>query len=137
MAHVEVVSGSRLVQPFLVVAALAVALAGCGQVEDRSVSAAAARAPASAAPAPTSKFQGTVTSIDAEGSRFTVSVWMVWAPVMEARPHDRHVLVDGSTRWDPGELRLSDVRLGEEVQVEADPAGDDWRASKVALFDVD
>jgi hypothetical protein len=139
MRHVEVVLGRRLVRPMVVVAALAAALAGCSPMEDQAVSASAGVTPppAVAAPSPASKFQGSVRSVDAEGGGLVVSVWMVWTPVMDATAHDRRVLIDGATRWAPGDMRLGDVRIGEEVQVEGDPVGDDWRASKVQLFDVD
>ena len=78
-----------------------------------------------------------MTSVDAGGGSFVVAVWMVWAPVMEARTHERRVVVDAGTRWDLGALGVGDLRVGEEVQVEGDPAGGDWRASRVRLFDVD
>jgi hypothetical protein len=142
MRHVEVVPRRRLVRPIVVVAALAAALAGCSPMGDQAVSASAGAVPPPAAaaapePAPASKFQGSVSSVDADGSAFVVSVRIVWTPVLEGRAHDRRVLVDGGTRWEPGSLRLNDVRVGEEIQVEADPAGDAWRASKIQLFDVD
>jgi hypothetical protein len=137
MSEVGYATRRRAVRPLVLAAALSAVLAGCGGTDDLRVSAALAPPPAAASPAPASKFQGSVTSVDADGRTFVVAVQIVWTPVMEATAHDRRVLVDAGTRWDAGPLSLTDLRPGEEVQVEADPAGDDWRASRVQLFDVD
>lgn len=134
-------TGRRVARHLVVAAALSAALVSCGRMEDRAVSASAGALPppASALPAPTaaSKFQGSVTSVDADGAAFVVGVRIVWTPVLDATAHDRRVVVDPGTRWDPGVTSVRDLRVGDEVQVEADPAGDGWRASRVQLFDID
>jgi hypothetical protein len=83
----------------------------------------------------TSTFQGSVTAIDSEAGLIVVAVRIVWAPVMEARPHERRVSVDTATRWEP---EVSQLLVGDEVQVEAEDATDGtWRATRVQLFDID
>ena len=115
---------------------------GCGRVEQVEVSASAP--PTSVAPptlpalGPTTSFQGAVTALDGEAGEMVVAVQIVWAPVLKAEVHERRVLVDGSTRWDPSVGGLAEVFIGDEVQVDAlDIADGPWRALKVRLLDID
>jgi len=126
----------------LAVAVLLVGLvAGCGRVEQLEVSATAP--PTSAAPTtqpaagPTTSFQGAVVSLDGEAGEMVVAVRIIWAPVLRTGAYERVVHVDGSTRWDPVLAGLSEVLIGDEVQVDAlDVADGPWRALKVRLLDV-
>jgi len=127
---------------FGVAVLLAGLVAGCGRVEQVEVSATAP--PTSAAPTtrpaagPTTSFQGAVASLDGEAGGMVVAVRIIWAPVLRSETHERRVLVDGSTRWDPASGGLSRVLIGDEVQVDAlDVADGPWRALRVRLLDID
>ena len=124
--------GQRLV-PAVLVSALLVA---CGQTKQVEVT-----APAAAAlprPVHTSTFQGAVAEVDRQAGALVVDVRIVWAPVLEARAHERRVVVDAGTRWDPPSGGLSQLLVGQEVQVDGEDAGDGaWRAAQVSLLDID
>lgn len=124
----------------LVVAAgvLAAGLLACGQSPPVEVAVSGglppAPAPAPVAEPPT-RFQGSVASVEA--GALVVNVRIVWTPVLKAEPHQRRVVVDPGTRWDRG-LSLSDVRAGDEVQIDAgEPVDGTWPALRVQLFDID
>jgi hypothetical protein len=84
---------------------------------------------------PATRFQGSVASVEA--GALIVDVRIVWTPVLKAEPHQRRVVVDPGTRWDRG-MSLSDVRAGDEIQVDAsEPVDGRWPALRVQLFDID
>lgn len=118
------------------VALLSVLLAGCGGIGEQELRATAAGgAPRRAA---TSTFQGAVTTVDFEEGTMSVAVRMVWAPVLEATSEQRTVAVDALTRWEPAPGGISQVRPGEEIQVEAEDVLDGtWRATRILLIDPD
>lgn len=115
---------------------LSTALVACGRIEQVEVA-----TPAAAAfprPAASSTFQGAVRAVDAQAGALVVAVEIVWAPVIEARAQERQVVVDSRTRWDPGPGGLSRLRVGDEVQVDAEDALDGtWRAVRITLVDLD
>lgn len=121
----------------LVAAVLAsTALVACGRVEQVEVTTPAATA--SPRPAATSTFQGAVSAVDAQAGALVVAVEIVWAPVIEARAQERQVMVVSRTRWDPGPGDLSRLRVGDEVQVDAEDALDGtWRAVRIIVVDLD
>lgn len=131
--------GGRLI----VVALLGALLAGCGdRVERVEVSApdpiAAPRPVETTTSTSTSTFQGAVAAVDRTTRTVVVAVTIVWAPVMEARAHERRVQIDGQTVWEPGPGDISRLAVGEEIQVDADDVPDGtWRAVKVLLMDID
>lgn len=87
---------------------------------------------------PVSSFQGQVAAVDAQVGEILVAVQIVWAPVMKAGAHERRVLVDPHTRWDPPQVTLAGLRAGEEVQIKALDSDDGtWRAVEVQLIDID
>ena len=87
---------------------------------------------------PTTSFQGQVAAVDAEAGIVTLAVQIVWTPVLKADPHERRVLVDARTGWDPAPRALPDLQVGEELQVEAVEAVEGvWPAVKVQLLDID
>ncbi|MGI8807655.1 MAG: DUF5666 domain-containing protein [Acidimicrobiales bacterium] len=115
---------------------LSAALVACGQGGQVEVTAPAAAA--TPQPAAMSTFQGPVAAVDPIAGTLVVAVAMVWAPVMEARAHERRVFVDRRTQWEPGPGDLSRLLVGDEVQVEAEDVLDGtWRAVKVLLLDID
>lgn len=124
--------GERLVVAVL----LSAGLVACGRAEQLEVTApASAAAPRVVAGA---TFQGSVAAVDPQSGTMVVAVRMVWAPVMEARAHERRVFVEPQTQWDPGSGALGRLLVGDEVQVEGEDAFDGtWRAVKVLLLDVD
>jgi hypothetical protein len=78
-----------------------------------------------------------VAAFDRDAGHLLVAVQMVWTPVMKADRHDRQVVVDPQTRWDPGSGGR-ELAIGDEVQVEAeDPVDGRWRAVRVQLLDID
>ena len=119
-------------------ALLTATLLACGR--PAPVEVAVAGLPPKAPPASdlTTKFQGSVTSVDAGAGALVMAVRIVWTPVLKAEPHERRVVVDPGTGWEPASVGLADVRVGEEIQVEAveTPAGS-WQALRVQLFDID
>jgi hypothetical protein len=135
----------RPARPLAVAGLLAVLLAGCGRVTTMEVSALSSppTQPPAQAPAPVpegavSSFQGQVAAIDARVGEIVVAVSMVWTPVFEAGAHERRVVLDPHTAWEPLENTIDLLHVGDEVQVTAVEASDgSWRASKVQLFDID
>ena len=123
--------GERLVVAVL----LSAGLVACGQGGQVQVTApAAAGGPE---PVATATFQGSVAAVDPPAGTLVVAVRMVWAPVMEARAHERRVFVDGETQWEPGPADVSRLLVGDEVQVEGEEAPDGtWRAVKLLLLDI-
>ena len=134
---VEQATNRRRVEPLLAVALLSVLLAGCGsRVEQVEVT--APKHVAAPRPAATSTFQGAVAAVDQAAATMVVAVRIVWAPVLEARAHERPVFVDPLTSWDPGTGSIARVGVGDEVQVDAEDALDGtWRAVRVLLIDPD
>lgn len=89
-------------------------------------------------PGPTTIFQGAVASVDPATGIMAVDVHIVWTPAIQAGAHQRRVLVDRATRWDPAPAPLSDRLVGADVQVEAlDAVEGIWPAVKVQLVDID
>jgi len=89
-------------------------------------------------PARTTSFQGAVASVDPETRTMVVNVHIVWTPVIKGGAHERRVLVDAQTRWEPARPELSDRLVGDEVQVDAvDEVEGVWPAVKVQLLDID
>ena len=136
MVQVGVARVRRQAGRLVSVAVLSALLAGCAGRGDQELSATAAGA---ASPrAATSTFQGSVTTVDFEEATMSVAVRMLWAPVLEATSEERTVVVDALTRWAPAAGGISQVRPGEEIQVEAEDVLDGtWRAKKVLLIDPD
>lgn len=131
----------RAMRPLVALASLSSFVLGCARAEHVEVVAAprpVSGPPAVSAPAgPTSSFQGPVTAFDRSGGHLTVAVHIVWTPVLEADRHDREVLIEPSTVWDPS-TAAADVLIGDEVQVEAEDAADGrWRAVRIQLLDID
>ena len=121
----------------LVAGLLAATLAACGRPEPLQT-VGVANVPPPGPPAPTTSFQGAVASVDIEAGAVVVAVQIVWTPVLKAHRHDRRVVVDAGTTWDPGSLGLAGLQVGEEVQVEAlDEVDGSWPALRVRRFDVD
>jgi len=92
------------------------------------------------AAAATTSFQGQVASVDLGSGIAVVDVQIIWTPVLTAHRHERKVLVDAGTRWEPASPAsgLSGLKVGEEIQVEAVEAVEGvWPAVLVQLFDVD
>jgi hypothetical protein len=110
---------------------------GCGRTG--TVEATAPPRPATSVPAgPLSTFQGEVASVDEVAGEVVVDVQIVWVPLMKTEPHQRTVIVDSRTGWEPAPAGIGGLRVGDNVQVEAEDTGDStWRAVKVQLFDVD
>jgi hypothetical protein len=116
---------------------------GCGRVEQVEVRVSAPPTvesppvPASTL-GPTTSFQGAVTALDGAAGEMVVAVQIVWTPILKAESHARRVLLDASTRWEPALGGLSQVIIGDEVQVDAlDVADGPWRALRVRLLDID
>lgn len=129
---------SRLLAGTAVLAAAL--LVGCGRDAPVEVSASAAPPMPVAGPAePTTSFQGAVAALDTAAGSLVVDVRIIWTPVIKAgEGEDRVVLVDHGTRWDPAPLGLGDLRVGEEVQVDAvDRADGTWQAVQIQLLDID
>lgn len=117
---------------------LLAALVACQRVEEVQIGASGLPPAGPAESKPTTSFQGQVAAVDAGNGIVTVAVQIIWTPVLRAEPHERRVLVDGQTRWDPAPRLLSDLRVGEELQVEAvDAVEGVWPAVKVQLLDID
>lgn len=95
--------------------------------------------PPAVPPPATTSFQGQVASVDANTGIVVVDVRIIWTPVLAADPHERKVLVDAQTRWEPASSPgLAGLRVGEEIQVEAVEAVEGvWPAVLVQLFDVE
>jgi hypothetical protein len=115
------------------------ALLACGRAEPVEVGAAAAGSRSASVVDPpaadVSSFQGAVAAVDSASGEVTVAVQIVWTPQIKAEPHERRVIVDHDTRWDP--VR-SDLQVGEDIQVRAQPTDDGrWRALQIQLFDLD
>lgn len=111
---------------------------GASQPVEVAVSGLPPAPPVPAPPAPTTIFQGTVASVDPATGIVAVDVHIVWAPAIQGGAHQRRVLVDRATRWDPAPAALSDRLVGADVQVEAlDAVEGVWPALKVQLVDID
>jgi len=129
--------------PLVVVVLVTALLTGCGgraeRVEVRAAGPIAAPHPAKTTTSmSTSTFQGAVAAVDRTTGTLVVAVQIVWAPVLEARAHERRVQIDGQTAWEPGPGDISRLAVGEEVQVYAEEAPDGtWRAVKILLMDID
>ena len=116
---------------------------GCGR--STTVDAGAPPRPETSAPAgperprgPLSTFQGEVADVDPPAGELVLDVHIVWVPLAKTEPHQRVVVVDSKTRWDPAPGGIGQLRRGEVIQVEAEDATDGtWRAMKVQLLDID
>ncbi len=143
MVQVQGASARRRGEALLVVVLAAALLAGCGErVAQVEVSApdpiAAPRPVDPTISASVTTFQGAVAAVDRATGTVVVDVQIVWAPVLEARAHERRVRIDSETAWEPGPGNISRLRVGEEIQVDADEGLDGtWRAVKVLLMDID
>lgn len=136
MSDVGCARWRRATESLLAVALLSTVLFACGRAGDVQVGTAfpAFATPVPVPPAATSSFQGAVTAFDPDAGQLTVAVQIVWTPVIKADRHERQVLVDPGTRWEPS----TDVMIGDEVQVEAaDPVDGLWPAVRVQLLDID
>lgn len=123
----------RATKPLLAVALLSTFVLGCGRAGEVQVGT-AFPTPVTAPSTAPSSFQGAVTAFDRQAGQLTVAVQIVWTPVLKADPHERQVVVDPQTRWEPS----ADVVVGDEVQVEAeDPIDGRWPAVRVQLLDID
>ena len=129
-AHgVRVLAGAVLLSGLLV---------GCGRGTSNLAVTGLPPAVPPAPPALTTSFQGAVAAVDAEAGIVVVDVSIVWTPVIKGGAHERRVLVDHQTHWDPAPVALGDLRVGGEVQVEAlDAVEGVWQAVKVQLLDID
>jgi hypothetical protein len=136
MSHVGVTRYRGLAVAGLLLAGLV----SCGRAAPVEVTASGLppAVPPPAAEVPTTSFQGQVASVDTDSGVVTMAVQIVWTPVLKAEPHERKVLIDGQTRWDPAPRALAALRVGEELQVEAVEAVEGvWPAVKVQLLDID
>ncbi len=131
--------GTRLLVVAGVVGALVTACGGRMQTVQVDGPAAATAAPIPAAPSgPVETFQGDVVEVDAVAGQMVVDVQMVWAPEFRPRPGQRVVIVDSSTRWAPVQSRISELYVGDNVQVKGEGAPDGtWHALEIQLFDID
>jgi hypothetical protein len=114
----------------------------CGRAHVQTVEVSAPPAMTAPLPVPLSgpleTFQGEVAEVDPVAGTILVDVQIVWAPTFKAEPHQRQVVADSQTRWEPGPSRITDLRVGEAVQVKGEGAPDGtWRAREIQLFDVD
>ena len=131
MSHIGLARCRRL----LLAGLLSALLASCGQNEPVQMAVSGLPPAVPAGPAPATSFQGEVASFDAGTGVMVVDVGIVWTPVMNADRHQRKVLVDAHTRWDPSPAEL---RAGDAVQVEAlDEVEGIWPAVKLQLLDID
>ena len=127
----------RSPRTLLLAGLLAASLLACGRAQPVEVGLSGLPPAVPPTSVPETVFQGSVASVDAGAGALVVDVTIVWTPVIKADPHPRRVLIDAGTRWEPA-LGIADLRVGEEVQVEAVDAGDgNWRALRVQLFDID
>ena len=134
MAH----AGHAKYRRLLVAGVLLATLGACQRAEEVQIRASGLPPAAPSPPGPTTSFQGQVAAVDTDHGIVTMAVQIIWTPVLKAEPHERKVLVDGQTRWDPAPRLLSDLRVGEELQVEAVGAVEGvWPALKVQLLDID
>jgi hypothetical protein len=137
MSHVGRARSSQAARAFAGAVLLSGLLVGCGRgTTDLAVTGLPPAVPAP--PVPTTSFQGSVAAVDAEARILVVNVSIVWTPVIKGGAHERRVLIDHQTRWDPGPVELGDLLVGDEVQVEAlDDVEGVWPAVKVQLLDID
>jgi hypothetical protein len=137
MSHVGRARSSQAVRAFAGAVLLSGLLVGCGRgTSDLAVTGLPPALPAP--PAPTTSFQGSVAAVDADARIFVVNVTIVWTPVIKGGAHERKVLVDHQTQWEPGPVELGDLVVGDEVQVEAlDSVEGVWPAVKVQLLDIE
>lgn len=127
--------GQARYRRILVAGLLAAALSACGRPAPEQVAAGGVPGALPPSPVATTSFQGAVASVDAARGIVVVAVKIVWTPVLRAESHDRRVLVDAQTRWDPAPAEL---HIGDEIQVEAvDSVEGVWPALKVQLLDID
>ena len=118
---------------------LAIAFTACSGSKSVQVSTSAFPPVSTTAPSePGERFQGSVTTVDADRSQFGMAVHIVWTPVLEARQEDRKVSVGPGTAWKPAGEGLGELRAGEDVQVDAvlGPDGT-WQARQIQLFDLE
>jgi hypothetical protein len=129
--------GQARCRRLLVAGLLSALLVSCGPSESTEVAVSGVPPALPAGPEPTTSFQGSVAQVDAATGIVTVAVQIIWTPVLKKDPHERRVLVDAQTQWDPAPRPLADFRVGEEVQVEAVEAVEGvWPAVKVQLLDI-
>lgn len=134
--HARAGAGGRLLAA---AGLLAILLTGCSGRDTVEVSTAGPpRAPVTTVDENVSTFQGPVASLDVARGEFVVAVAIVWTPVIDAEPHERRVVVGADTRWPPGAAGVAALRVGEELQVQAEGGADGaWRARRIELFDLD
>ena len=135
--HEKPSGGTRLLVVAGMVGALMTACGGQLQTVEVTGPAAATASPL-LPPGPLETFQGEVAEVDVDAGEILLEVQIVWAPVLRADPHQRLVLVDPQTRWEPGAAGITGLHVGDPVQVEGVRAPDgSWRAVEVQLFDID
>ena len=137
MSDVGRARSSRAARAFAGAVLLSGLLVGCGRgSSDLAVTGLPPAVPAP--PAPTTSFQGSVAAVDVEAQILVVNVSIVWTPVIKGGAHERRVLVDQQTRWEPAPADLGQLLVGDEVQVEAlDAVEGVWPAVKVQLLDIE
>ena len=137
MSDVGRAKSRRATRPLLAIALLSSFAVGCGRGQPVEAGAGGLPPPVAAPPAPTSSFQGAVAAYDRDAGDLVVAVQIVWTPVLKADRHDRRVVVDAHTRWEPASGQ-GDLAIGDEVQVEGEgPVDGRWRAVRVQLLDID
>src|SRR5688572_27744164 len=111
MSHVGRARSSQAVRAFAGAVLLSGLLVGCGRgTSDLAVTGLPPAVPAP--PPPTTSFQGSVASVDADARILVVNVTIVWTPVIKGGAHERKVLVDHQTQWEPGPVALGDLLVG-------------------------
>ena len=127
--------GQARCKRLLVAGVLSAVLVACGQHDPVQMAVGGLPPALPAGPAPATSFQGEVASFDAGSGVMVVDVAIVWTPVLQADRHQRKVLVDAQTVWEPAPAEL---HPGDAVQVEAVEAVEGvWPAVKLQLFDLD
>ncbi len=138
MSDVQRARRAQAISVFAGAVLLSGLLVGCGRGTSNLAVTGLPPAVPPAPPAPTTSFQGAVAAVDAEAGIVVVNVSIVWTPVIKGGAHERRVLVDHQTQWDPAPVALGDLRVGGELQVEAlDAVEGVWPAVKVQLLDID
>lgn len=121
----------------LVAGVLSATLLACGRAAPVEIGMSGLPPAGPVGPAPATSFQGQVASVDAGTGLVVVAVQIIWTPVLRAEAHERTVLVDPQTRWDPAPVGLASL-VGTEVQVDAaEEVEGVWPALRLQLLDID
>jgi hypothetical protein len=109
----------------LVAGVLSATLLACGRPAPVEIGMSGLPPAGPVGPAPATSFQG------------QVAFQIIWTPVLRAEAHERTVLVDRQTRWDPAPVGLASL-VGTEVQVDAaEEVEGVWPALRLQLLDID